>query len=141
MNKQLVIGALGVAVWGLVACSPLSTGHAQAWSPKALLDTHWADAGPTLGQLPASLDIASTGQISGHTGCNRYFGKADIGLHSLRWVQMGSTRMYCFQPGVMEAEDRFLQAMAQTRSARQEQGQLLLLDEAGQVLWRFKPKG
>jgi heat shock protein HslJ len=41
----------------------------------------------------------------------------------------------------MEVEDRFLQAMAQTRSARQEQGQLLLLDEAGQVLWRFKPKG
>jgi heat shock protein HslJ len=119
----------------------LSTGHAQAWSPKALLETHWVDAGPTLWQLPASLDIASTGQISGHTGCNRYFGKADIGLHSLRWVQMGSTRMYCFQPGVMEVEDRFLQAMAQTRSARQEQGQLLLLDEAGQVLWRFKPKG
>lgn len=141
MNKQRVMGVLGAAVWGMVACSSMGTGQAQAWSPKALLETHWVDAGPTQGPLPASLDIASTGQISGHAGCNRYFGKADIGPDSLRWVQMGVTRMYCMHPGVMEAEDRFLQAMNQTRSARQEQGQLLLLNEAGQVLWRFKPKG
>jgi heat shock protein HslJ len=140
MNKQVVSVALGAVVWGLAACSPINTGHAKAWSPKDLLGTHWVDAGPTVGQLPVSLDISKDGDVSGQAACNRYAGKAEVGLNALRWLQIGSTRMYCSQPGVMASEDRFLKAMDQTRSARQEQGQLLLLDEGGQVLWRFKPR-
>jgi heat shock protein HslJ len=48
--------------------------------------------------------------------------------------------MMCFPQEVMDTENRFLQALEQTRSAKKEQGLLLLLDEAGQVLWRFKPR-
>jgi putative lipoprotein len=87
-----------------------------------------------------SLDIAQDAGLSGHAGCNRYLGKAEISGKAVRLVNSGSTRMFCFPQEVMDTENRFWQALGQTRSAKKEQGLLLLLDEAGQVLWRFKPR-
>ena len=131
----------GAVLWGLAACSP--NGRAQsepAWTPQALVDSQWIDAGPVVGQAPVSLDIAKDARLSGHAGCNRYLGKVEISGNAMRLVNSGSTRMLCFPQEVMDTENRFLQALEQTRSAKKEQGLLLLLDEAGQVLWRFKPR-
>ena len=70
----------------------------------------------------------------------RYIGKVDITGQRGRLVQGGSTRMFCFPQEVMDTEARLIEALDKTRAARQEQGLLLLLDEAGQVVWRFKPR-
>ncbi len=130
MKKQVLrASVLGAVVGGLVACSPQS-----------LLDSHWIDAGPPVGQAPVSLDIGPDGRMSGNAGCNRYIGKVEITGQRVRLVQGGSTRMFCFPQEVMDTETRLIAALDKTRAARQEQGLLLLLDEAGQVLWRFKPR-
>ncbi len=142
MKKQMCkSGLAGAVLWGLAACSSSSTSLGEpVGTAQALLGSQWVDAGPTIGQTPVSLDIAKDGLLSGHSACNRYMGKAEISGTSVRLVQSGSTRMFCFPQAVMDTESRFAQALSQTRSVKKEQGLLLLLDEAGQVLWRFKPR-
>jgi heat shock protein HslJ len=142
MKKKMINGGLfGLVLWGVSACSsgPPALGE-SVWPVQDLLGSQWIDAGPTVGQVPVSLDIAKDAQMSGNAGCNRYMGKAEISGTSLRLVHSGSTRMFCFPEAVMETEKRFGQALAQTRSAKKEQGQLLLLDESGRVLWRFNSR-
>ena len=141
MKKQTFNGGLfGLVLWGLSACSfgPPALGE-PVWTVQDLRGSQWIDAGPTAGQTNVSLDIAKDAHLSGNAGCNRYMGKAEISGTSVRLVQSGLTRMFCFPEAVMETEKRFGQALAQTRSAKKEQAHLLLLDEAGQVLWRLKP--
>jgi heat shock protein HslJ len=142
MKKQVLnTSALAAVVCGLAACSPTPGASSEkGWTPQDLLDSHWIDAGPLVGQTPVSLDIGPDGHMSGHAGCNRYIGKVDITGQRVRLVQGGSTRMFCFPQEVMDTEARLIEALDKTRAARQEQGLLLLLDEAGQVVWRFKPR-
>ena len=142
MKKQVFnSGLVGVLVWVLAACSASKPSLGEAvWGVHDLLGSQWTDADPAAGQPPVSLEIAKDAHLSGHSGCNRYQGRADIVGTSVRLVQGGSTRMLCFPPSVMDREHLLGQALAQTRSAKKEKGLLLLLDEAGQVLWRFKPR-
>ena len=141
-NQVFNAGMVGAVLCGLAACSPSGSAQSEpAWTPQALLGSQWIDAGPAVGQAPVSLDIAQDARLSGHAGCNRYLGKAEISGKAVRLINSGSTRMLCFPQEVMDTENRFWQALEQTRSAKKEQGLLLLLDEAGQVLWRFKPRG
>lgn len=142
-KKALNKGMVGVVMGGLAACSPVGPGSAPAepvWTPEVLLDSQWIEAGPPVGPRPVSLDIAPDAQISGSTGCNHYMGKAEITVSSVRFHHNASTRMFCFPQALMDTENRFWEALSKTRSAKTEQGLLLLLDEAGQVLWRFKPR-
>jgi putative lipoprotein len=141
MKKKMINGGLfGLVLWSVSACSSGTPALGEpVWTVQDLLGSQWIDAGPTTGQSPVSLDIAKDAHLSGNAGCNRYMGKAEISGTSVRLVQSGSTRMFCFPEAVMETEKRFGQALAQTRSAKKEQGHLLLLDDAGRVLWRFKP--
>jgi heat shock protein HslJ len=142
MKKQAFNRGLIVAVWfGLVGCSPSGVVQSEpAWTPQTLLGSQWIEAGLPVGQTPVSLDITPDARISGSTGCNRYMGQAEISGTSVRLTQAASTRMFCHPQEVMETENRFLAALSNTRSAKTEQGLLLLADEAGQVLWRFKPR-
>lgn len=142
MKKQIFkSGLVGVLAWGLAACSTSTPSLGETvWGVHDLLGSQWVDADPAAGQVPVSLEIAKDAHLSGHSGCNRYKGRADIVGTSVRLVPGGSTRMLCFPPSVMDAENRFVQALARAHSAKNEKGFLLLLDEAGQVLWRFKPR-
>ena len=140
-NQAFNAGMVGAVLCGLAACSPSGSAQSEpAWTPQALLGSQWIDAGPAVGQAPVSLDIAQDARLSGHAGCNRYLGNAEISGNAVRLVNSGSTRMFCFPQEVMDTEARLIEALDKTRAARQEQGLLLLLDEAGQVLWRFKPR-
>jgi heat shock protein HslJ len=143
MKKQTFkSGMVGAVVCGLAACSPSAQVQSKpVWTPQALPNSQWIEAGPSVGQSPVSLDFAQDARISGNAGCNRYMGKAEISGTSVRLSHSAATRMFCFPQEVMDTENRFWQALEQTRSAKTEQGFLLLLDEAGQVLWRFKPRG
>ena len=142
MKKQMFSGGLfGLVLWGLSACSsgPPALGE-PVWTVQDLRGSQWIDAGPTVGRAPVSLDIAKDASLSGHSGCNRYLGKLESSGNALRLIQGGSTRMMCTEQEAMDTEKRFGRALAQTRSAQKERGHLLLLDEAGQVLWRFRPR-
>jgi heat shock protein HslJ len=142
MKKQLFNGGLvGAVLCGVVACSSVSPSVGEpVWTPQALLGSQWVEAGPTVGQFSVSLDIAHDASLSGSSGCNRYMGKAEISSTSVRLRRIGATSMLCFAQEVMDKESRFGQALDQTRSVQKQQEMLLLLDEAGKVLWRFKPR-
>jgi putative lipoprotein len=143
MNKQAFnSGMVGAVMCSLAACSPNGPVQSEpVWTPQALLGSQWIDAGPLVGQTPVSLEFASDARISGHAGCNQYMGKAEISGTSVRLTHNAATRMFCIPQEVMDSENRFWEALSQTRSAQKEQGLLLLVDESGKVLWRFKPRG
>lgn len=82
-------------------------------------------------------------ELSGTTGCNRYSGpiEADAGS-SLRFGPVAATKMACLDGDRMSVERAFLSMLERVRSQRRDgDGDLLLLDERGQVLARLRPGG
>lgn len=85
-----------------------------------------------------TLEIGSRGKITGNGGCNRYFSQARLGDSSIRFGQIGSTRMAC-APRLMEQETAFFDALQSTRRFELRRGgrALLLLDRRGETVARF----
>lgn len=85
---------------------------------------------------PITLSINLTeSRISGHAGCNRYFGTiGQVTQNTIGFNEVGSTKMACPD---MSLEDRFLKFL--TRSdiqwAMDENGQLVLGSESGQFVF------
>jgi len=66
--------------------------------------------------VPDGLDVTLVfinGRVSGHAGCNSYFGSVTAGDNpgDITLGQIGSTRMAC-PPEAMELENRYLQALS-----------------------------
>lgn len=75
-------------------------------------------------------------QVSGTGGCNGFVGRAVAGPQGLRIGPLKAIGKPCLTlPGGQE--DRFFQALEQTRKARLEQDQLVLVDDAGKTLARL----
>lgn len=55
------------------------------------------------------------GRVSGRAGCNRYSGPVEFSNGSIKVGALISTKMACMEPGVMEQETAYLNAL---RSAR-----------------------
>jgi heat shock protein HslJ len=74
------------------------------------------------------------GKISGHGGCNRFFGSYEIENNSkLSFSPIGSTKMACAQP-VMQKEFEFFKVLENTTFMNLNGLQLSLLGKDGQVL-------
>jgi heat shock protein HslJ len=72
--------------------------------------------------------------FAGSAGCNRYFGRfLTPGGDSLAMGDAGSTMMACPEPA-MAQEYRYLQSLGKVGRYRVVAGELVLLDEAGQLL-------
>lgn len=65
---------------------------------------------PALPQPQATLAFPEPGRVAGSTSCNRFFGSVAIEGTSIRFGQLGSTRMACIGPAG-EQERRVLQAL------------------------------
>lgn len=75
-------------------------------------------------------------QVSGTGGCNAFAGRAVVGPQGLRIGPLKAMGKPCLTlPGGQE--DRFFQALEQTRKARLERDQLVLVDAAGKTLVRL----
>jgi heat shock protein HslJ len=131
--------ALSLALLGLLgACiSAPSAGEATS---TALAGTSWRriddeNANPH----GATLEFTERG-ASGYTGCNRWFASVNHQGQALDFGNIGTTRMAC-QAGVQAATERsFLAALNAAGQARQENGELVLLDSAGAEVARFRPE-
>ncbi len=73
------------------------------------------------------------GSISGHGGCNRFFGALQKTEAGIEVGPLGATRMACPEP-VMGREDAFLDAIQRTKDFGTGSAGLSLLDEHGKVL-------
>ncbi len=106
--------------------------------PGPLADTHWtrsddADAAP---HFP-TLEFDANGRASGFDGCNLWFAETDQRHGRLVFKPSGSTRRACSAQSAAAAAQRFWAAIRATRSARIEDGALILIDERGREVARF----
>ncbi len=124
---------------GLAACALGPDDTNEAAEP--LFDRTWVAQEvkglPVAPQVQSSLQVAPDGKVSGHTGCNGYFGSVIIDGQAMSFGNLGSTRIACPEPA-MSQEDRLLSALDGTRGYRLQDGNLLLLDGAGETLVRFR---
>jgi len=77
-------------------------------------------------------------QVSGSTGCNRVTGSYQRNGEQVRFSQMASTKMACFEG--METESNFLRALEQTRSWRVVGDQLELYDFSRNAVATFEAR-
>ena len=78
----------------------------------------------------------SATQVSGSGGCNGFTGMAVSDLSRLRIGPLAATKMRCLSlPGGQE--DKFFKALENTRTARFQNDQLVLLDDTGLALVRM----
>jgi heat shock protein HslJ len=75
--------------------------------------------------------FGSDGQVSGSAGCNRYFGPFQSTDQSLQIGPLGSTRMLCDPPAVMDQEQAYLAALQRATQYQFENGNLVLRDAGG----------
>jgi heat shock protein HslJ len=83
-----------------------------------------------------TLRWTSSSQVVGTGGCNRFSGASSVHLASLRFGPLSPVGKACATlPG--DQEDKFFSALEQTRSARLEGHQLVLLDKSEAPLVRL----
>ena len=92
--------------------------------------------GGVIDNAQSTLVFASGGRVTGTGGCNRLFATATIAGDALMFGGVGTTRMAC-APALMDQEQRFLGALAVTRTFRFEGPYLKLYDGNGSELIRF----
>jgi hypothetical protein len=95
------------------------------------------------GQVPIANSLVTL-QFSGYTangtsGCNTYSASVQYSGSSLAFNNIAYGRKACSAPaGVMQQESSYLNALSLVRSFRLDQGQLLLLDQSGQLILGYQ---
>jgi heat shock protein HslJ len=92
--------------------------------------------GGVIDNVQSTVSIEAAGKVTGSGGCNRLFGAAKISGSSLAFSGLGTTRKAC-PPAVMQQEQKFLAALAATRTFRFTEQHLKLYDGSGAELVRF----
>jgi heat shock protein HslJ len=82
------------------------------------------------------LDFESGGRLSGHSGCNSFFGSYRLDDGTIEMGPFGATRMACEEPA-MARETSFLNALAAAATFERDGPRLTLRDEAGSPLILF----
>ena len=70
-------------------------------------------------------------RLGGTAGCNHYFGSYRLDENRISIGGIGSTLMYCGDPGVMEQESLYLSILGEAASVRIDGERLTLFDAAG----------
>ena len=101
----------------------------------ALEGTQWRvediDGRGIIDRSRVTMRFSDEKKISGHAGCNRYFGQFERTGNRISIGVSGNTRMACV-PALMEQEERFLAALSTSVQVEfQRDSILLLLDETG----------
>lgn len=134
----ILVSLAGIAL-GLGACS-LTEDAPDAQAERVYGRTWIAEevAGqPVAAGIQPSLVVAADGKVSGHAGCNGYFGSVIISGEAMSFGNLGSTRRACAEPAMSE-EGRLLSALDSTRGYRLQGDILVLLDGAGSPLVRLR---
>lgn len=94
---------------------------------------------PALGGSEVTARFESSGNVSGHSGCNQYFATYQTQDYQITINGTGSTLMYCPNSGVMEQESAFLSDLSRSSSFRVSDSTLTIYDAAGKTLLVFVP--
>ena len=83
------------------------------------------------------LQFASATEVAGYGGCNSFTGRAELAGSAIKFGPLAATGRAC-APQAMAEESMYFAALGRVRSAREENGQLVLLDESGSALVRLR---
>lgn len=78
------------------------------------------------------------GSISGSAGCNQYFASYTLSGTSLQISQVGSTKMACGAPGVMQQESSYLALISQAKTFAINGDRLTLADAKDAAILTFR---
>lgn len=140
MNRLVNILPVTAAVMlGLAACALVN--DATDEQAERLYGRTWiaeeVGGQPVAAGIEPSLTVAPDGKVTGHAGCNGYFGSVIISGEAMSFGNLGSTRKACPEPA-MSQEVQLLAALDSTRGYRLQDGVLVLLDGAGAALVRLR---
>ena len=131
--KRLVLAVLAMAgllaaCTSVVPASPTPTIKGTSWLVTSIKGT------PVIAGTQPTVTFGGDLTVSGSTGCNRFTGGYTTWGPAVAVGPLAMTMMACPEPGVMEQETAFTQALSAARSARGDDLQLELVDQSGAVL-------
>jgi heat shock protein HslJ len=114
-------------------------------APEPLVGTNWtldsfytADA---VSSVIAGTTITAVfdkdGSVAGSAGCNHYFASYTVTGTTLSMGPVGSTKMYCTSPGVMQQESTCLASLGRAKTFTITGDRLSLVDAKGTTLLSF----
>ena len=114
-------------------------------APEPLVGTTWTLDSFFMTDAVSSVISGSTitavfgedGRVSGSAGCNNYFGAYTVNGSSIAIGPLGSTRMYCGGPGIMQQESTYLALLGRTEGFSISGNRLSLADANGSTLLSF----
>jgi heat shock protein HslJ len=113
--------------------------------PAPLVGTNWTlesfHSGASVSSVMAGTTVTALfneeGQVSGSAGCNSYFAHYTSTGTSLSISGIGSTKMYCTTPGVMQQESTYLSLLGQVATFTIEGNHMSVSDAKGKTLLSF----
>jgi heat shock protein HslJ len=114
-------------------------------APEPLVGTTWtlesfhtADAvSSVLAGTTITAVFGADGSLSGSAGCNRYFASYNVTGTSLSISSVGSTKMACGAPGVMQQESTYLSLLSQVKTFTIKGDRLSLADVKDSTILSF----
>ena len=114
---------------GVLTPAPLT---GTTWYLNSIIDatgTIWTP-GPL---FPISLQLADDGKLSGNAGCNNYFGSYTLSGSTISIGTLGTTVMFCDEPGVMDLETTYLALLPRMTLYQVSGNELTLSDGTGKI--------
>jgi heat shock protein HslJ len=114
---------------GMLTPAPLTS---TTWYLNSIIDatgTIWTP-GP---MFPLSLQLADDGKLNGNAGCNNYFGSYTISGSTISIGTLGTTAMFCDEPGVMDLETTYLAVLPRMTLYQVSGNELTLSDGLGKI--------
>jgi heat shock protein HslJ len=82
---------------------------------------------------PISLQLADNGNLDGNAGCNNYFGSYTLSGSTISIGTLGTTVMFCGEPGVMDLETTYLAVLPLMNLYQVSGNELTLSDGTGRI--------
>jgi heat shock protein HslJ len=114
---------------GVLTPAPLT---GTTWYLNSFVDakgTIWTP-GP---MYPISLQFDDDGKLNGNAGCNNYFGSFTLSGSTISIGTLGTTAMFCGEPGVMDLETTYLAVLPRMNLYQVSGNELTLSDGSGKI--------
>jgi heat shock protein HslJ len=121
MRWRRVLPTLGLVALGCTTAPRAPSPSAAAGERPAsdVTEIYWKltelegeSAAPVSGRAEPHIQLSrNEARVVGSTGCNRVFGGYSLAADSIRFAQLGTTRMACVDPALSRQEQRFLAAL------------------------------
>jgi heat shock protein HslJ len=97
------------------------------WRPQ------WADGVTSPQGTETFVRFEAEGRVTGHGGCNRYFGSYKITGDAVEFGPLGATRMACPNP-IMDWETALFKVLEAAKTFKRDGANLTLFDAGGEEL-------